>query len=39
MKKLGVLLMVFFVSVLSFSVFFVGCKKEIQTKKDPGSRG
>jgi flagellar motility protein MotE (MotC chaperone) len=34
MKKLGVLLTVFFVSVLSFSVFFVGCKEEIQTKKE-----
>jgi len=34
MKKFGVLFTVFFVSVLSFSVFFVGCKKEIQTKKE-----
>lgn len=34
MKKFGVLLTVFFVSVLSFSVFFVGCRKEIQTKKE-----
>lgn len=34
MKKFIVLLTLFFVSVLSFSVFFVGCKKEIQTKKE-----
>jgi len=34
MKKFGVLFTVFFVSVLSFSVFFVGCKEEIQTKKE-----
>ncbi|MCJ7577759.1 MAG: hypothetical protein MUO91_04845 [candidate division Zixibacteria bacterium] len=34
MKKFGVLLTAFFVPVLSFSVFFAGCKKEIQTKKE-----
>ncbi len=36
MKKFGVLLTVFFVFVLSSSVFFAGCKKEIQTKKEQG---
>jgi flagellar motility protein MotE (MotC chaperone) len=34
MKRFEVLLTVFFVSVLSFSVFFVGCKKEAETKKE-----
>jgi flagellar motility protein MotE (MotC chaperone) len=34
MKKFGVLFTVFFVSVLSSLVFLVGCKKEIQTKKE-----
>jgi hypothetical protein len=34
MKKFGVLLTIFFVSVLSSLVFFAGCKKEIQTKRE-----